>query len=229
MSWIKKDTSVEVTQELEFTSNAISETNAYEVEITECRLAYAKDKTSKSVSLVVGVKTENGETAKSFFTVIGRDGNTYFESTVAGKTVKKQHFGLSIANTMFKILLDKEIFDVEPEKIIYEVYNKEEREKENVEGEGFPEIIGKKIGVCIQMVRTIDGKDSREQGNIEHFFDLETCLFADEVDSGGKRKLDKWLAYAKPFKEIVKEAPKSAFGKKTEAKEDEAPKRKWGR
>lgn len=233
MSWIKKNTEVVVDKELEYSgATGISKTDAYEVEITECRLAEAKDTQSKSVSLVVGVKNEAGETAKSFFTIMGRDGKTYFESTVAGEKVKKQHFGLSIANTLFEIALGKEIFEVEPEEVEFEIYNKESKEREKMEGQGFPELIGKKVGVCIQMVRTIDGKDSYEKAEIEHFFDSETGLFDGEEDSDN-RKLDRWMKRAKDFKEIVKEEKKTAFGaKKTdkaESKTDEAPKKKWGK
>ena len=84
MAWLKKESNVEVGGELEFSNNAISETNAYEVEITEARLAESKDAQSKSMSLVIGVKTEDGQTNKTFFTIMGKDGKTYFESTVAG-------------------------------------------------------------------------------------------------------------------------------------------------
>ena len=79
MAWISKNSEVEVSKELEFDNSNIQETNAYEVEITECRLAESTAQGSKSVSLVVGIKTEEDETAKTFFTVMGRDGNTYYE------------------------------------------------------------------------------------------------------------------------------------------------------
>ena len=66
-TWIKKNTEVEVSKELEYENSSISESNAYEVEITECRLANSTAQGSKSVSLVVGIKTEDGETNRTFF------------------------------------------------------------------------------------------------------------------------------------------------------------------
>lgn len=141
MAWISKNSEVEVSKELEFDNSNIQETNAYEVEITECRLAESTAQGSKSVSLVVGVKTEEDETAKTFFTVMGRDGNTYYESTIKGKKVKKQHFGLSTVNTLFKIALDKEVFDCEPEEVTYKAWDKEDKTMKDTQGNGFPEII----------------------------------------------------------------------------------------
>ena len=72
--------------------------------------------------------------------------------------VKKQHFGLTIVNTAFKIALGKEIFDIEPTKEIeYEAYNKDEEKMVTLKGDGFPDLIGKKIGVCVQIIREIQG------------------------------------------------------------------------
>ena len=76
--WIKKSEDVEVIQELEFNNSKISASNAYEVEITGARLQQAKDEASKSVSLVIDVKTEDEETAREFFTIFGRDGEPFF-------------------------------------------------------------------------------------------------------------------------------------------------------
>jgi len=228
--WLKKEADVEVSQELEYSNNSISVTNAYEVEITGCRLSESKTQGSKSMSLVVDVKNEDGETNRTFFTIQGKDGNTYFESTVAGKTVKKQHFGLSIANTLFQIVEGKEIFDCEPAPLTYELYNKEEKKKEVVEGDGFPNLIGKKVGVCIQMTREIAGTDTKEYGSIEHFFDIESGLFANEERGEGKTKLDKWLGGLKDYKIVTKEAQnKSAFGAKKEESAAAPQKKGWGR
>ena len=230
MSWIKKVEDVEVIQELEFNNSKISASNAYEVEITGARLQQAKDETSKSVSLVIDVKTEDGETAREFFTIFGRDGEPFFVDKRTG--VKKQHFGLTIVNTAFKIALGKEIFDIEPKEIEYEVYSKDEEKMVTLKGDGFPDLIGKKIGVCVQIIREIQGQDSRETPSIEHFFDAETGLFEGEAPSG-KPKLNKWLDKMKEFKEVIREEPKKANwgGKKEESKsEKEEPKKsKWGR
>lgn len=229
MAWIKKVVDVVVDNEMEFSgANRIAETNAYEVEITEAYLQDSKADGSKSSSLVIEVKNEDGATAKTFFTITGKDGQTFFTSTAGGKTVKKQHFGLSIANTLFKLLLDKEIFDAEPTGTTYKKWNKESKELETLEADGFPELIGKKIGTCIQMIRKISGKDSSEYPEITHFFNIETGLFADEEQSD-KRKLDRWLASAKDFKVIEEEAPKTSFGKKAEKTEDTPVKKKWGK
>lgn len=228
MAWIKKATDVEVSKELESSSLRITTTNAYGCTVTEAYLQEGKDADSKSVSLAISIKTQDGEDAKTFFTVFGRDGNTYFTSTTGGKTVKKQHFGLSIVNSLFKIALGKEIFDCEPTQTTYQKWNNDDKTMETVEADGFPELVGAKVGVCVQMIRKIKGKDSSEYPEIAHFFNLETGLFADEEPSD-KRKLDRWLASAKDFKVIEEQAPKSAFGKKEEATTEAPVKKKWGK
>ena len=229
--WIKKDKEVEVATELESSVNNIAKTDAYEVTIKEAYLKESADEQSKSVSLVVAVEDEHGETAKTYFTIMGRDGNTFYKTTYKGKETKKQHFGLSTVNTMFKILLGKEIFDCEPSETKFQQWNKEDKEMEEHTGDGFPELIGMKVGTCIQMIRKIKGKDSSEYPEIAHFFNLETGLFADEVDSD-RRKLDRWLNSAKDFKVIEEEAfeKKSSFGKKSEGSSDgETKPKKWGK
>lgn len=230
-SWIKKDTTVEVSKELEYSSDAVVESNAYDAEITECRLANSNTAGSKSVSLVVGIKTEAGETNKTFFTIMGKDGETYFESTYKGKTIKKQHFGLSIANTLFELVLGKEIFDVEPSNIEYQTWDKEDKEMKTVSGQGFPDIVGHKIGICLQMNKEISGADSKEYGVIEHFFNAETGLFSGEEEEIGKKtKLSKWLGSMKDYKVTEKEPQnKSSFGAKKTVDATETPKKKWGK
>ena len=230
MAWINREADVVVDKELDYESNRIDKTDAYEVEITEAYLQKGKD--SDSMSVVISIKNDEGNEGKTYFTIMGRDGKTYFESTVGGKPVKKQHFGLNIVNTLFEIVLGKEIFDVEPSEVEYKVYDKEAKEYKTEKGDGFPELIGQKVGVCYQMYREINGTDSKEYGQITHFFDPETGLFANEEPSD-KTKLDKWLKGAKEY--IVKEveAPKrTSFGKKKDepsADGEPAPKRKWGR
>ena len=231
MSWIKKTADVEVAEELNYESNSISKTDAYEVEITDAYLAESQDSTSKSVSLVVGVKNEDGETNRTYFTIMGRDGKTFYETTVKGQKKKKQHFGLNIADTLFNIVLEKSIFDLEPQEVEYDRWDKEAKELVKAEADGFPELIGKTVGITLQMNRKIDGADSKEFGTIEHFFNTETGLFANEEDSD-KRKLDKWINGMKEFKvEVVEQQEKrSSFGKKAETGTDgEQKKSKWGR
>ena len=230
MAWLKRDEEVVVTEELEFSNSSISKTDAYEIEITEAYLSNAKDKSSKSVSLVISGKTKDDETIRTFFTLMGRDGKTFFISKVGNTEVKKQHFGLSIANTVFGIAINKEIFDVEPKSTKYEVYNKETKEREVVEGDGFPDLIGKVVGVTVQMTREIDGANSKEYATIEHFFDVETGLFYGE-ESSEKTKLDKWLSKIKDFKIIEKKEQKSSFSKKEKSEEQEQQpvKRGWGK
>ena len=235
MSWIKKTEGVEVAQEMEYESNRIEKTDAMEVEITEAYLQNSQQDDSKSVSVVIAVKDKDGLTNRSRFTIMGRNGETFFESTFKGKKVKKQHFGLSIVNTLFMIALDKEIFDIEPSETKYTQWNKEDKEMEDVTGDGFPDLIGKKIGICHQMIREIDGTDTKEWGEIAHFFDIETGLFAGEEESDNT-KLDKWMHKAEKKPYIIKEAsakPKSSFGRKKadgEAKDgEEKPRKKWGK
>ena len=231
MSWIKKESNVEVAQELEFSNTNISKTDAYEVEIKEAYLKDSADEQSKSVSLVVLGETEDGDTVKTYFTIMGRDGNTFYETTYKGKKSKKQHFGLSTANTLFKIALDgKEIFDLEPSETKFSQWNKEAKEMEEHTGDGFPDLVGAKIGVTVQMIRKIQGKDSSEYPEISHFFNLETGLFSEEEDSD-RRKLDRWLNSAKEFKVIEEEVKQSSsFGKKADASADGEDKpRKWGK
>lgn len=231
MAWIKKHKDVVVAEEMEFASNSISKTDAYEVEITDCYLKESANEESKSVSLVVGAKTKDDETVRTYFTVLGRDGETYFVSEQNGKKVKKQHFGLSIANTMFGIALQKEIFDVDPETVTYQEFDKDSKSMVDAEGDGFPDVVGCKIGVCVQMIREIDGANSKEYPQIVHFFDVETGLLYNE-EASDNTKLDKWLKNAKEYKEIKKEAPKSAFkreSKNSDDSEEKPVRRGWGR
>ena len=218
MAWIKKDIEAEVTQELEYSNNSISKTDAYEVTVVEAYIADSKADGSKSKSLVISVETKDGETARTYFTLVGKDGNTYFTQSYNGKTVKKQHIGLSIANTLFGIALGKEIFDVDPAEVEYSFYDQNAKERQLVKGEGFPSLIGKKVGIAAQMNREIDGTKSKEYASIEHFFDLDSGLFyGEEAVDGKSTKLEKWLASAKDFKETVKEQVKSSFAAKKES------------
>ncbi len=235
--WIKKDETVEVSQEMEYESNRIEKTDAMEVEITEAFLQNSLQENSKSVGVVIAVKNDEGLTTRTKFTIIGKDGETFFMSTYKGKKTKKQHFGLSIVNTLFMLALDKEIFDIEPSETKFTMWNKDDKEMEDHKGDGFPDLVGKKIGICHQMIREIDGTETKEFGEIAHFFDLATGLFAGE-EEGDNTKLDKWIKKAekKPFiiKEASDEKPKSRFGKKKaeegEAKEGgEKPKKRWGK
>ncbi len=235
-AWIKKDSTVEVSGEMEFSSDAITESNAYEAKITEAYLQNSQTAGSKSVSLVISVATEDGETAKSYFTIMGKDGETFFISTVKGKKVKKQHFGLNIVNSLFGIALDKEIFDCEPSETTYKKWNKEDKEMEELTGDGFPELVGKGVGVCVQMIRELKGSNSREYPELKHFFDAESGLFNGEEEPEGKNKtkLNKWLASKKDFQIVEKkETNKSSYGgkKKNADDEEDAPKKKskWGR
>ncbi len=228
MSWIKKSADVEVSKELAYDNQGITKTDAYEVEITDAYLQESRTEGSKSISLVIGIKNENEETNRTYFTIVGKDGETFFKTTVKGKEVKRQHFGLSIVNTLFGIVLDKEIFDIEPTDIKYERWDKETKALVEEKGDGFPDLIGKKVGACVQMNREIDGNNSKEFANIAHFFDLKTGLFFEEEDSD-RRKLDRWIAGAKDF--IIKEVEQkqSSFGKKKETANGEAPKSRWGK
>lgn len=233
MAWLKREENVEVTQELEYSNNGISKTDAYEVEITEAYLSESKADGSKSVSLVISAKNEADETVRTYFTLVGKDGNTYFTQKYNGKEVKKQHIGLSIANTLFGIALEKEIFDIEPKEVEYSMYDKEAKESKTVKCDGFPDLIGKKVGITAQMNREIDGTKSREYASIDHFFNIETGLFYGEESVEGKpTKLDKWLSSAKDFKETVKEQVKSSFGGKKEPAQngtEQPAKRGWGK
>lgn len=235
MSWIKREEEIVVVEELSSGSDRIQESNAYEVTITGARLAESQQKDSKSLSLVIDVANENGETVREYFTILGKDGNTYFIDKRSN--VKKQHIGLTIVNSLFQLVLDKEIFDIEPKEVEYKIYNKETEELEDVKGDGFPDLIGKSVGACIQIERIIEGADSKESPRIEHFFNVETGLFnKEEPKEGVKTKLDKWLDKKKEFKEIIKEVTenRSAFGGNKQAKEEtstneEPKKNKWGR
>lgn len=232
MAWIKKEEEIVVVEELSSGSDRIQESNAYEVTITGARLAESQQKDSKSLSLVIDVANENGETAREYFTILGKDGNTYFVDKRSN--AKKQHIGLTIVNSLFQLVLDKEIFDIEPKEVEYKIYNKETEELEDVKGDGFPDLIGKSVGACIQIERIIEGADSKESPRIEHFFNVETGLFnKEEPKEGAKTKLDKWLDKKKEFKKIIKEVKeRTNFGGKketTETSSEEPKKSKWGR
>ena len=229
MSWIKKDSTVEVNAELEYENNRLDKTDAFEVTITEAYLKESATEGSKSVSLVIEAKDDADKSVKTYFTIMGRDGETFYTGSHKGKSVKKQHFGLTRVNTLFSIALGKEIFDCEPDEVAYKVWNKDDKEMEDAKGDGFSELIGKKVGICHQMKREIDGADSKEYGEIAHFFNLETGLFDGEVDSDN-RKLDKWINSKKEFIVTEVEVKKSSFGKKKEEESsDDKPKSRWAR
>ncbi|RLF45001.1 MAG: hypothetical protein DRN17_03385 [Thermoplasmata archaeon] len=231
MAWLKRVEDVEVSAELEYDGQKIDKTDAYEVKIVDAFLKDSSDEQSKSQSLVIGIETDNKETNRTYFTVTGRDGEVFYKFTKDGKTIKKQHFGLGISNTLFGIALGKEIFDCDPTEVTYKQYDSEKKEMVDVVGVGFPELIGKIVGVTFQMYREIDGQDSKEYGQITHFFDPETGLFNGEEDSDN-RKLDKWLRNPKAFviKEVQQQKRQSSFGKKKDVAADgEASKPRWGR
>jgi len=231
MAWIKKDEAVEVAVELESDFSKIETTDAYEVKVTEAYVADSQDAQSKSMSLYVSVEDENGDTNRSRFTLTGRDGNTFYMGKSKGQDVKKQHFGLSVANTLFDIALGKEIFDIEPQEVDIKSWDADTKSMIDAKAEGFPDLVGKTIGICLQMKREISGTDSKEWGEIAHFFDLETGLMSGEVESD-RTKLDKWLKNKKEFivKEVEAPARSSSFGKKKEETADgEAPKKRWGK
>jgi hypothetical protein len=149
-----------------------------------------------------------------------------------GNPVKRQFPSLSIVNTLFSIAIGKEIFDLTPSETTFETYDREAKERKTEKGDGFPEVIGKTIGITAQMNRVIDGTKSSEFAEIEHFFDVETGLFnGEEATEGKPTKLDKWLSKAKEFKETIKETPKSSFGAKKEptASGEQPVKRGWGK
>ncbi len=229
MSWITKNDEVVVSEEMESDFSKIEKTDAYEVEITGARLAKSKTDGSKSVSLVVEAKTDDGDNVSTYFTIMGKDGKTYYK----GRNGLMQHFGLSTSNTLFGIILDKEIFDIDPEAIKYSGWDAEAKERVEMDGEGFPGLVGKRVGVTVQMTREIAGADTKEFGTIEHFFNLETGLFHNEAEpeEGKKTKLDKWIGRAKEYKIVEsKPAAKSSFGKpKADAGGEDAPKRRWGK
>ena len=238
MAWIKKTEDVVVDNELEGVEK-ISKTDAYELEITQAYTQASKTPGSSSMSIVISSKdVESGEVNTTYFTVLGKDGNPYYVAKVGNKEVKKYLFGLNIVNTLFGIALGKEVFDVEPSSMKIEKWNNDAKAMEEVTVDGFPDLIGKKIGACVQMHREINGQDSKEYANIAHFFDPETGLFYNEEDSD-KRKLDKWLNGKKEFiTKVVEDQPKrqSSFGKKKDSdgtsggSEDGAPKAsRWGR
>ena len=226
--WITKTDNVEVNEEMESDFSKIEKTDAYEVEITGARLAKSKTERSKSVSLVVEAKTDDGDNISTYFTIMGKDGKTYYKYN----NNLKQHFGLSTVNTLFGIVLDKEIFDVEPSDIKYSGWDADAKARVEMDGEGFPDLIGKRVGITVQMTREIAGADTKEFGTIEHFFNLETGLFHTEVEpeAGKKTKLDKWIGRAKEYKIVeAKPAAKSSFAKPKAETGAEAPKRRWGK
>ena len=212
MSWIKKIDGQEeiVNNEMESDFAKVSESNAYAAKITDAHLQESAQEGSKSVSLV-----------------LGRDGNPFYINKKTQE--KKYHFGLLSANTLFQLALNKSLFDVEPDEVEYKQWDNEKKEMIDIKGDGFSGLIGKDIGITVQMHRKIDGQNSSEWGEIEHFFDLETNLFSDEVAGSKKSKLEKWLSAKKDFKVEVVEAQASSFGKKKETAEGEAPKpSRWG-
>ena len=231
MSWITKSENVVENVELEGGVFGIDESGAYAVKITQAYLQESKAADSQSVSLVIGIETEDGKKGIAYKTILGRDGQTFFVMNKNGNSEKREHFGLSISNTMFEIVLGKSIFDVEPVSMDVEKWNFDKKEMETVKVDGFPELIGKEIGVCWRITREIDGVNSKERGDIEHFFDKDSGLFYDEEDSTS-RKIDRWqnMVSKKPIiiKEVAQQT-KSSFGQKKETADGETPVKKWGR
>ena len=222
MSWITRDENVETQEEMGGVSG-VKVTDAYKATIKE---AYVKDSTvegSQSMSIVISAETTDGELVKTYYTIQGKNGKGYYERD--GK--RFQHIGTGIVKTVFKILLDKEIYDVEPVDGTYKGWDNDTKKQIDVNGRVFADVIGKEIGICVQMIRKIAGTDTKEYGEIAHFFDIETGLFAGEVDSGKKRKIDKWLDGRKEYKIIEEKQVSSSFGKKAEASADTG-RSKWG-
>jgi len=227
MSWIKKDDDVVEQEEMEGGINRINSTDAYEVIVEQAYMQESRTQGSKSISLALSVKDAGTDAVNTtYFTLTGTDGNTFYLNK---KGEKNLMFGLSIVNTLFGIAIGKEIFDVQPVPMTVTKWNNEIRDMETVTADGFPDLIGKKVGICLQMYRKIEGADSKESGSITHFFDTNTGLFNKEVDSDN-RKLDKWLNTKREF--IVKEVKeaKSSFGNKKERDDTNTPKKgRWGR
>jgi len=222
MSWIKKDETVEAATEQSGFSQ-ISESNAYEVEVIGCHIQESKVEGSKSISMMVELRNDDSETAREYFTVLGKDGNSYF---VDSKGKKKEHFGLGILNTFVFILTGKEVYDYPPTEMKYQQWDNENKGFIDVVGEGYPDLIGKKIGVKIQMIRETDGMKSKDYPSIFGFFNTETGLSAGEVRDGDKKtKLDKWLDRKKDYKIIEKKEIQSSFSKPA----DGETKSRWGR
>ena len=227
MSWINRETEEVVVQaEMESDFQKIEVTDAYAVKVVEAYLAPSQQQGSKSVSVMVTVENEDGETNKTRFLVMGKDGQTFYEYN--GE--KRQFGGLSIVNTLFKIALGKEIFDTEPSQVDIKRWDTDTKTMVDDTADGFPDLVGKVVGVCLQMKREIAGADSKEFGEITHFFDNDTGLFSEEIDSD-KRKLDRWLRNKKEFITKTIEVKKSSsFGKKAEPTADgEKPKSRWGK
>jgi len=226
--WLQK---TEENLNLEETTSDFSKievTDAYTVKITEAYTAPSKDPQSKSLSLWVSVENEDGETGRTRFTLTGRDGNTFY---INKKGEKAAHIGLKIANSLFQIALGKEIFDVEPSEVDIKVWDNDSKEMVDAKADGFPELIGKTVGIQYQMHRTISGTDSKEYGEITRFFDNETGLGFGEVESN-RTKLDAFLRNKKEFIVTEETAPQrsSSFGKKAEPTEDGAPvQKRWGK
>lgn len=232
MAWLNEGKSVIVQEELGG-GNKIEESGAYEIEITSAYLSHSRQANSKSVSLCIeGVFAEEGKEDKTimeFFTIMGKDGKAFYTRNYGRGAKNFQHIGLRIVNSAFKILLDKTIFDIEPQPMTYEKWDNELKERVSEKGDGFPDLIGKKIGICVQMIREIKGQKSKELSDLVHFFDYGTGLFADEVNSDHK-KIDKWLRLKKDFivKEVEEyEAPQSSFGQADDESGEKKPS-PWG-
>jgi len=228
--WLKKESGIEKNAEMESDFNRIEKTDAYEVQITQAYVRESASADSKSISLVVSVKDiETEATNTTYFTLTNRSGETFYIRNINGVDKKYEMFGLSLANAMFNILLGKDIFDFEPQDMTTELWDKDAKAMKETTVSGFHDLVGKNIGVTIQMRRELDGQNSKEFGTIDHFFDPKSGLFHNEEDSNN-RKLDRWLNKKKEF--IIKEVAqqqKSSFGKKKETTDGAEKPRKWGR
>jgi len=222
MAWIKKSEDI---VEQEQYAERVSVTNGYAGKVTAARLSNSKTPGSKSVSLFVEITTNDGEIASDFFTIMGKDGETFYINK--HDQSKRQHIGLNTANTLFLLALGKEIFDIEPSDIKYMGYDKEAEERVEMKGKGFPEIIGKEIGAAIQVTKEGEGADTKFGTEIQHFFNPLTGRYWNESDNGSVLKIDKWIKKAPEYKIIESFVPKRSFGGAKDA--DKPEKKGWGR
>ena len=224
--WLNRDADV---VEPDYYKEKVSVTNAYAGTVTQCRLNDSKQKGSKSVSLFIEVTTTDDEVATEFLTITGKDGNTFYINKKDGS--KRQHIGLGTANTLFLLTLGKEIFDIEPTNIEYEAYDKENEEMKTVSGQGFPEMIGKEIGIAVQVTKEGEGADIKFGTEIQHFFNPVTGTYWNESDKGAgyTRKIDKWIKKAPEYKVIEAYAPKRSFGGDKKSDTNAGESKGWGR
>lgn len=151
-AWDNEDEDIEEDAETVYTGNDSNLIQGYGVKTVKITMAKRITMPKKKVEWIeLDFVDKDGKTLRERFTVRGKDGKTFY---MAGKNVKKQHFGVSRIKSLIKVLglykdetnLMKALYsNTEEADVTYEEYGKEKTEEFVV----FTDLIDKKVKICV--------------------------------------------------------------------------------